>query len=221
MLNYKAYKLGGKIPYKVTQMRWEDNDQLVAFDGAWHSVNDCILCAGTGIINPNDKEEIFEGDILYLDLQDPSCFSKDCIGVVTFKDGKFMWTITTKNGYSWAEYTLSGKSWKKLGHISYGIETFYPADDIKYSSFLQKMVDKIFGNFVGVMFEKHNKKGVSIKNDKFYLKDTRYATKRYEKSTKKLLHQYKNYLEIKDKIEKNEIYPDILNSKLKLIEKNN
>lgn len=212
MFNYVAYELGGKIPHRVTQMRWEDDKQYVAINGIWRGSEDCILFAGSGI-KDFDKKEIFEGDIVQLNISDPSCYCNEKIGFVSFSDGKFFWTT----GEWWGNYSLSGKSWKKLGNIACDMKKYFTDEQIKKCPLLKNMSDKIFGYSSGVLFEKYKPNTTTPNKEP----EAKHMIRRDEKKAKTLLHQYKNYLRIKEMINNKEIIPEILDSNLGLIEKNN
>lgn len=215
MFNYIAYELGGKTPHKVTQMRWEDGEQYVAINGIWYNTKECILCSGSGI-KDSVGNEIFEGDIVQLNIVDPSCCCRDRIGFVSFSNGKFFWST----GEWWGNYSLSGKSWKKLGSIAYDMKSYFTNEQIKKCPVLQKTADKIFGCSSGVLIEK-NKPNIIISNNETNTFGIKQMIKQDEKRAKTLLHQYKNYLKIKKMIDNKEIIPEILDSNLGLIEKNN
>jgi hypothetical protein len=209
MLNYKAYELGSKTPYKVTQIRWQEDKKLIAFNGRWYKEDECVLCAGTGVFD-SEKNEIYEGDILQLGIYDDSCYYKGEIGVVNFSDGRFCWSPAG----GWVNYSLAGKSWRNLGNIAYinDITKYYTYEQIhKYNNNINKMFIKLFGNFTGILVEKYKKP--ILKNVKSPYQSV--ISYRDEKERKKLLHQYENYVKIKDKIERGEINPEILDLNLK------
>lgn len=208
MFNYKAYELGRKTAYKVTQIRWENNEKFIAFNGAWYKEDECVLCAGTGILN-SDNNEIYEGDILQLGIYDDSCYYKGKVGVVNFKDGRFCWSPIG----GWTNYSLAGKKWLYLGNIAYinDITKYYSDEQLKKDGVISKMFKRLFGHSNGVLIEKYNNN--IFKNIEMpYVSPIVYDS---EKKKKKLLHQYENYLEIKSKIDSGEINTQFLDSSLK------
>jgi hypothetical protein len=210
MFNYKAYEIGHKKSYPVTQIRWDGDEKHIAFNGMWHKESECILCAGTGVKN-SDGDEIFENDILQLGIYDDSCCCKGKIGIVTFNEGKFSWS--TLGG--WSKYSLSGKSCKYLGNISFvnDITKFYTTEQMKHDGTIIRMFKKLFNCSYGVIFEKH-KQIIITEPEPPYIDVIAYRARKQEKT---LLHQYRNYLKIKGMIESKEIYPEIMDSNLKTI----
>lgn len=205
MFKYKAYEPGKKISYPVSQIRWDGVEKHVAFNGKWYKEEECFICAGTDM-KDSDGNEIFEGDILQLGIYDSSCYLKGKIGIVSFFEGRFSWS--TFGG--WQRYSLAGKNWKNLGNKA------YLTDDLKCqineqahkNSYYNKMFEEISKNSNGVIFEKYK----NVKNINLTFKNT--IVESAEKKRKTILHQYKNYLKIKNMIESKEICPEIMNSNL-------
>ena len=212
MLNCIAYELGNKIPYPVTQIRWEGDEKYIAFNSSWHKEDECILCAGTGM-RDSDKNEIYEGDVLQLTIQDDSCYHKNEIGIVYFCEGRFCWSPVG----GWQSYSLAGKSWKKIGNKAHiiDIRKYYTEEAMYKDSHLMAALRSLFTHYKGVLIEKYKPIKESIKipysNKAPYSPSIVHET---EKQRKKILHQYKNYLKIKSMIEASELNPEILNSNL-------
>lgn len=209
MLKYIAYKRGGRIPYSVSQIIWKNNEEFVIFNGELYNAKDCVLCADTGYKDSKGKN-IYEGDILQLNIIDRSCHNSGKVGVVSFHDTKFCWTPIS--GY-WKTYSLAGKKWTKLGNIACDTETYYTTEQINKNSFLRDMRDKVRGYFIGVCIEKTKSKTIIDENKKIAT-NTEIINKKSQKNVKQLLYQYKNYLKIKEMIEKKEIIPEIIESNL-------
>lgn len=203
MYNYKAYELGGQIPYPVTQIRWEGNKKFIAFNSQWYSEDECVLCAGSGVYDMK-RGEIYDGDIIQLKTIDKQQQCGDGIGHVFFSEGSFYWT--PKNHYR--DYLLASKSWVKLGNVnrSGDLIKYYTDDEIKKSYNLRESQKRIKDFYHGVLIEKY-----SFKKDSQFISKT---SENSQKMAKKLLHQYKNYLKIKDLIDMGKINTDILNSNL-------
>lgn len=203
MFKYKAYVLGEKKSYPVTQIRWEGEEKLIAFNGRWYREKECILCSGTGIKDSNNNE-IFEGDILQLIIPDVSCYYKGKIGVVTFKEGRFCWSPNS----NWITYSLTGKSWLNLGNTA-------SIDDI-YKCFNEKEIEKgilnnpfkqLTQNYTKVLIEKYVVNKIYDPFMSKFIHDS-------EKSKKRLLHQYKNYVKIKNMIDSGQINTKVMDSNL-------
>lgn len=208
MLKYIAYKLGGNIPYPVSQIVWKKNEEYVFFDGCFYNTKDCILCADTGYKDCKGKK-IYEGDILRLDIEDKSCYNKGKMGIVSFYDTRFCWSPL--NG--WETYSLAGKKWTRLGNVACDMEKFFNEECVEKNHQLREVFKKIKGYFIGVFVEKKIQRPPINKEDNITT-NTESAVKKYEKHAKKLLHQYKNYLKIKAMIENKEISTEIFNSHL-------
>lgn len=207
MFNYRAYELGGKKPYQVTQIRDDGNKKYVAFNGSWHEEKDCVVCAGTGILY-SDKKEIYEGDVIQLNIPDYSCWHKGEIGIVRFAEGRFCWSPI--NGF--CTYSLAGKCWKKIGNIAHvtDIDKYYTSKKVNQKSSIISFIKNLYNSYSkGVFVEKY--KAETNINEVPFISNVTYIA---EKQRKTLLHQYKNYLKIKGMIEAGELDQEIMNSNL-------
>jgi len=205
MFEYVAYKLGGTIPYPVTKIIWRDKEQLVFFDGQFYNIDECILCADTGLTIKGKR--IYEGDILQLDIPDSSCYCKGKIGIVFFHRGQFCWEAVD----GWRTYSLYGKNWKKLGNIACDVERIFTLEQ-RGNSLIRKVAEKKKGAYYGVLLEKTLKQFKPTQGEE--ISDLEVQSK---KAQKKLLFEYANYLKIKKLIEGNKIYPDIVEKNLTFV----
>lgn len=196
MLNYIAYTFGGTKAYPVTQMRIEGADKFVCFNSTWHNAKDCLVWQGSGIKDISG-EELFEGDIVQLTGIDDSCYYKNKLGVIIYRDGKFLWCA---NGTYYPHYDLAGKSWRRIGNISCDMDKYFLDKEIVSSNFLLGIRDKIRGQYNGVLIEKYSAKAYIVQKYHQRLSNEPISPNmvKYEK---KLLHQYKNYLKIKSLID--------------------
>lgn len=209
MFNYKAYELGGKIAYPVTQIRYEGKDKYFAFNSQWYHQSECIVYTGTGVLN-SDKKEIFEGDFLLMQSADNTCF-KNKIGLVSYNEGKFSWAPVD---YCWTTYSLAGKSWKYVGNLACDIRKLFTEEEIKKSRVLHNSIPYKSGIEKGVLLEKT----IAKINTKLLLENNSYNYS-YDKNEKRLLHQYENYLKIKSLIDNGTISPSIMDTNLDIVKR--
>lgn len=205
MRNYIAYIIGGTKAYPVTQMRREGVETFIVFNSSWHNSKDCILCIGSDV-NDCAGNEIFEGDIIQLTSGDQSCPYKNKIGVATYRNGRFSWSV---EGSYYPGYDLAGKSWRKLGNVACDMDKYFLDKQIVSSNYLTGVREKIKGNYNGVLIEKYSAKAYIVQkyHQRLSNEPSPININKYEK---KLLHQYKNYLKIKSLIDDGTLDTEIL-----------